>query len=74
MFRSCQFIIRELWCSLLKLYYNIHSLIRFCKQGVVAACHVVWECVVERERERERAVVDKKNQLDVTFCVLKFHF
>jgi len=32
---------------LLKLCYNIHNLIRFCKQGVVAACHVVWECVVE---------------------------
>jgi len=49
MFRSCPIIIRELCCSLLKLlYYNIHNLIRFCKQGVVAACHVVWECVVER--------------------------
>ena len=40
MFRSCQIIIREL-CSLLKLCYNIHNSIRFCKQGVVAACHVV---------------------------------
>jgi len=30
MFRSCQIIIRELLCcSLLKLYYNIHNLIRF---------------------------------------------
>ena len=48
MSQSCQIIIRELCCSLLKLYYNIHNLIRFCKQGVVAACHVVWECVVER--------------------------
>jgi len=37
MFRSCQIIIRELCCSLLKLYYNIHNVIRFCKQGVVAA-------------------------------------
>jgi len=46
MFRSCQIIIRELCCSLIKLYYNIHNLIRFCKQGAVAACHVVWECVV----------------------------
>jgi len=34
-------IIRELCFSLLKLYCNIHNLIRFCKQGVVAACHVV---------------------------------
>ena len=48
MFRSYQVIIRELCCSLLMLYYNIHNLIRFDKQGVVAACHVVWECVVER--------------------------
>ena len=48
MFRSCQIIIRELCCSLVKLYYNIHNLIRFCKRGVVAACNVVWEFVVER--------------------------
>jgi len=40
MFRSCQIIIRELCCFLLNLYYNIHNLIRFCKQGVVTACHV----------------------------------
>ena len=46
MFRSCQ-IIREL-CSLLKLYYSIHNLIRICKRGVVAAYLVVWECVVEQ--------------------------
>ena len=58
MFRSCQIIIRELCCSLLKLCYNIHSLIRFCKQDVVAACHVVWECVVER------AVISDK-ELDI---------
>ena len=36
-----QIIIRELCFSLLKLYQNIHSLIRFCKYGVVAACHGV---------------------------------
>ena len=47
MFRSCQIIIREL-CSLLKLYYSIHNSIRICKRGVVAAYHVVWECVVEQ--------------------------
>ena len=47
MFRSCQIIIREL-CSLLKLYYGIHNSILICKQGVVAAYHVVWECVVEQ--------------------------
>jgi len=47
MFRSCQNIIKEL-CSLLKLYYGIHNSIRICKQGVVAAYHVVWECVVEQ--------------------------
>ena len=44
MFRSCQIITRELCCSLLKLYYNIHNLIRFCKQGVVAACCVGMCC------------------------------
>jgi len=47
MFRSCQIIIREL-CSLLKLHYSIHNSIRICKRGVVAAYHVVWECVVEQ--------------------------
>jgi len=40
-------IIRELCFSMLKLYDNIHNLIRFCKHGVVAACHVVWEFAVE---------------------------
>ena len=33
---------------MLKLYYNIHNSIRICKRGVVAAYHVVWECVVEQ--------------------------
>ena len=47
MFRSCQIIIREL-SFLLKLYYNIHNSIDICKRGVVAAYHVVWECVVEQ--------------------------
>ena len=47
MFRSCQIIIREL-CSLLKLYYSIHNSIHICKQSVVAAYHVVWECGVEQ--------------------------
>ena len=47
MFRSCQIIIREL-CCLVKLYYSIHNSIRVCKRGVVAAYHVVWECVVEQ--------------------------
>ena len=47
MFWSCQIIIREL-CSLLKLYYGIHNSILICKRGVVAAYHVVWECVVEQ--------------------------
>ena len=47
MFRSCQIIIREL-CSLLKLYYSIHNSILICERGVVAAYHVVWECVVEQ--------------------------
>jgi len=47
MFRSCQIIIREL-SSLLKLCYSIHNSIGICKRGVVAAYHVVWECVVEQ--------------------------
>ena len=47
MFRSCQIIIREL-CSLLKLCYSFHNSVRICKRGVVAACHVVWECAVEQ--------------------------
>jgi len=47
MFRSCQIIIREL-CSLLKLNYSSHNSIRICKRVVVAAYHVVWECVVEQ--------------------------
>ena len=47
MFRSRQIIIREL-CPLLKLCYSIHNSIRIYKRGVVAAYHVVWECVVEK--------------------------
>ena len=46
MFRSFQIIIREFRRSLLNLLH-IHDLVRFCKQGVVAAYRVVWECVVE---------------------------
>ena len=40
MFRSFQISITEFRRSLLKLLY-IHDLVRFCKQGVVAAYHVV---------------------------------
>jgi len=40
MFRSFQIIIREFSRSLVKLLH-IHDLVRFCKQGVVAAYHVV---------------------------------
>ena len=47
MFRSFQIIIREL-SSLLSLYYSIHNSIRICKRGVVAAYHVMWECVLEQ--------------------------
>jgi len=47
MFRSFQIIIREFLRSLLKLLH-IHDLVRFCKQDVVAAYHVVQESVVER--------------------------
>jgi len=40
MFRSIQIIIREFRRSLLMLLY-FQDLVRFCKQGVVAAYHVV---------------------------------
>ena len=40
MFRSFQIIITDLRRSLLKLLH-IQDLVRFCKQGVVAAYHVV---------------------------------
>ena len=33
---------------MLKLYYVIHNSIRICKEGVVAAYRVVWECAVEQ--------------------------
>ena len=39
MFRSIQIIIRAFRRSFLKLLH-IHNLVRFCKQGVVAAYHV----------------------------------
>jgi len=42
MLRSFQIIIREFRRSFLKLLH-IHDLVRFCKQGVVAAYHVVYE-------------------------------
>ena len=45
--KESQIIVRKL-CSLLKLYYGIHNSILNCKRGVVAAYHVVWECVVEQ--------------------------
>jgi len=59
MFRSCQIIIREL-CSLLKLYYSVHNSIRISKQGVVAAYHVVWECVVEKWLGVRRMLSNKR--------------
>jgi len=33
---------------MLKLYYGLHNSIRIYKRGIVAAYHVVWECVVEQ--------------------------
>ena len=60
MFRSCQIIFREL-CSLLKLYYGIHNSILICKRGVVAAYHVVWECVVEQSLVVRRTSFANKN-------------
>jgi len=47
MFRSCQIIIREL-CSLLKLYYSIHSSIVFANevfwQHIMLCCGAVARC------------------------------
>jgi len=40
MFRAFQIIIREFRRSLVKLL-PIHDVVRYCKQGVVAAYHVV---------------------------------
>ena len=60
MFRACQIIIREL-CSLLKLYYAIHNSILICKRGVVAAYHVVWECVVEQWLGVRRMLSNKRS-------------
>jgi len=40
MFQNFQIIIREFRRSLLKLLHT-HDLVRFCKQGFVAAYHVV---------------------------------
>ena len=72
MFRSCQIIIREL-CSLLKLYYSIRNSIRICKRGVVAAYHVVWECVVEQWLRVRRMLSNKRHFvckyiLDCEYC------
>jgi len=72
MFRSYQIIIREL-CSLLKLYYSIPNSIRICKRGVVAAYHVVWECVVEQwlgMRRTTHSVVDKLKWINWELCAL----
>ena len=46
MLRSFQIIIREFRRSLLK-FLHIHDIVRFCKQGVVAAYHVVLESAVQ---------------------------
>jgi len=53
MFRSCQIIIRDL-CSLLNSCYSIHNSIRICKRVVVAAYHVVWECVVHIPTQHDK--------------------
>ena len=46
MFLSFQIITREFCRSLLKLLH-INDLVRFCKQGAVAAYHVAYASVVE---------------------------
>jgi len=60
MFRSGQIIIRDLCCSLLKLYYNIQNLIRFCKQGVVADMlpqHLVCKNELNFSKEQQRSLM-----------------
>jgi len=59
MFWSCQIIIKEL-CSLLKVYYSVHNSIRICRQGVVVAYHVMWECVVEQWLGVRRMLSNKR--------------
>jgi len=45
---------------LLKLYYGINNSILICKRGVVAAYHVVWECVVEQWLGVRRILSNKR--------------
>jgi len=73
MFRSCQIIIREL-CSLLKLYYSIHNSVLICKRGVVAAYHVVCECVVEQWLVVRRMLSNKIYMLCILFIRLCYIF
>ena len=49
MFQSFQIIIREFRRSLLKLLH-IHDLVRFCKQGVVAAYAATTSCLQKRTK------------------------
>ena len=54
---------------MLKLYYGIHNSIRICKRGVVAAYHVVWECVVEQSLGVSRMLINKRLALG---CVERY--
>jgi len=55
MFRSFQIIIREFRLSLLKLLH-IHDLVRFCKQGVVAAYAATTPCLQIFSNERRNSL------------------
>ena len=45
---------------MLKLYYSIHNSIRICKRSVVAAYHVMRECVVEQLLGVRRMLSNKR--------------
>ena len=45
---------------MLNLYYSIHNSIRICKRGVVAAYHIMWECVVEQWLGVHRMMSNKR--------------
>ena len=64
MFRSFQIIIREFRLSLLKLLH-IHDLVRFCKQGVVAAYHVVLRSSIRRTPSQLHSVQQIPTQHDM---------
>ena len=57
---------------MLKLYYGIQNSIRICRRGVVAAYHVVWECVVEQWLGVRRMLSNKRLPLP-QFLIICHH-